>query len=57
MPSYLSMIKVEPGQAAPPMDVLRWWFTLKYNALVASTSAMLSRFAAKACKCSARTSC
>jgi hypothetical protein len=36
VPSYLSMVKVEPGQAAPPMDVLRWWFTLKYDALVAS---------------------
>ncbi len=36
VPSYLSTVRVEPGQAAPPMDVLRWWFTLKYDALVAS---------------------
>jgi Protein of unknown function (DUF1598) len=36
VPSYLDMIKVPPGQAPPPMDVLRWWFTLNYDAVVAS---------------------
>jgi hypothetical protein len=35
VPSYLSMVRVERGET-PPMDVLRWWFTLKYDALVAS---------------------
>ncbi len=36
VPSYLDMIKVPPGQPPPPMDVLRWWFTLNYEAIVAS---------------------
>ena len=36
VPSYLSMVKVERGEPAPSLDVLRWWFTLKYDALVAS---------------------
>lgn len=36
VPSYLSSIKLEKGQAAPPMDVLRWWFTLNYDAINAS---------------------
>ena len=36
VPSYLSTIRLERGEAPPAMDVLRWWFTLKYDALVAS---------------------
>jgi hypothetical protein len=36
VPSYLSMIKVPPGKSPPPMDVLRWWFTLNYDSVVAS---------------------
>jgi hypothetical protein len=36
VPSYLSSIELEKGQAAPPMDVLRWWFTLNYDAILAS---------------------
>ncbi len=35
VPSYLDLIDVPPGQAPPPMDVLRWWFTLHYDAVVA----------------------
>jgi hypothetical protein len=31
--SYLDSIELKPGEAAPPMDVLRWWFTLNYDAL------------------------
>jgi hypothetical protein len=34
VPSYLAMIQVPAGQAPPPMDVLRWWFTLDYSALL-----------------------
>ncbi len=34
--SYLDSVKVPQGQAPPPMDVLRWWFTLDYDALLAS---------------------
>jgi hypothetical protein len=36
VPSYLEMIKVPPGQAPPPMDVLRWWFTLNYQSIVST---------------------
>jgi hypothetical protein len=36
VPSYLDMIELAPGQPPPPMDVLRWWFTLNYDAVVAS---------------------
>src|SRR5690606_34853514 len=36
VPSYLSQIKVAKGQPAPPMGVLRWWFTLNYESLLAT---------------------
>jgi hypothetical protein len=36
VPSYLDLIEVPKGQAAPPLDVLRWWFTLKYDAVQAT---------------------
>ncbi len=36
VPSYLEMIKLPKGQSAPPIDVLRWWFTMKYDAVEAS---------------------
>lgn len=36
VPSYLDLIKVPRGQAPPPMEVLRWWFTLKYEAVRAT---------------------
>ena len=36
VPSYLSMVKVAPGEAPPPLGVLRWWFTLNYDALLTS---------------------
>jgi hypothetical protein len=31
--SYLDSIDVAKGEAPPPMAVLRWWFTLNYEAL------------------------
>jgi hypothetical protein len=34
--SYLASIKLRPGQPAPAMTVLRWWFTLNYDAVRAS---------------------
>jgi hypothetical protein len=34
--SYLKSIKVGPGQPPPPMSVLRWWFTLNYEAVQCS---------------------
>ncbi|HWC88323.1 MAG TPA: DUF1598 domain-containing protein [Pirellulales bacterium] len=36
VPSYLDMIHVKPGEAPPAMDVLRWWFTMNYQAVLAS---------------------
>jgi hypothetical protein len=36
VPSYLSRIRVPAGQAPPPLGVLRWWFALNYQSLVAS---------------------
>ncbi len=31
--SYLQSIHLRPGESPPPMSVLRWWFTLQYDAL------------------------
>ena len=36
VPSYLELIHVPRGQAPPPLDVLRWWFTLKYDVVLAT---------------------
>ena len=36
VPSYLNLIHVPRGQAPPPLDVLRWWFTLKYDVVRAT---------------------
>lgn len=36
VPSYLDLIHVPRGQAPPPLDVLRWWFTLNYDAVRAT---------------------
>jgi len=35
VPSYLDLIEVAKGQSAPPMDVLRWWFVMDYDAVLA----------------------
>ena len=34
--SYLASISLKPGEAPPAMNVLRWWFTLNYDALSAT---------------------
>ncbi|MGD9724234.1 MAG: DUF1598 domain-containing protein [Pirellulales bacterium] len=36
VPSYLSLVSAAAGQAPPPLDVLRWWFTLKYDVVEAT---------------------
>jgi hypothetical protein len=33
---YLESIVVPPGSSPPPLDVLRWWFTLNYDVLKAT---------------------
>jgi hypothetical protein len=32
--SYLDSISLKPGQTPPPMDVLRWWFTMNYRSML-----------------------
>lgn len=34
--SYLNSIHLRPGESPPPMSVLRWWFTLKYDTIARS---------------------
>jgi len=36
VPSYLDLIRVKPGDSPPPVDVLRWWFTMNYEAVTTS---------------------
>ncbi len=31
---YLDLIKIPRGESPPPMSVLRWWFTLNYDAIL-----------------------
>lgn len=35
VPSYLDRLKLAADGSAPPMDVVRWWFTLNYDDIVA----------------------
>ncbi len=34
--SYLATVEIGPDGKLPPMDVLRWWFTLNYDAIYTS---------------------
>jgi hypothetical protein len=34
--SYLNLIQLRPGEKPPAMGVLRWWFSLNYEAVLAS---------------------
>jgi hypothetical protein len=36
VPSYLSMVRLDKNGNPPPMAVLRWWFTLNYDAVHAT---------------------
>ncbi len=36
MKCYLDLIKIPRGESPPPMSVLRWWFTLNYDAVLAA---------------------
>lgn len=33
VPSYLDLVKRTPGAEKRPLDVLRWWFTINYDAI------------------------
>ena len=54
--SYLKSIKVGPGQPPPPMSVLRWWFTLNYDAVLCSQDRLAFALRARASRWKARTS-
>lgn len=41
---YLHLIKLAPGEPPPPMTVLRWWFTLDYDAVLASRDRLAFAF-------------
>ncbi len=44
VPSYLEMLKVPAGQAPPPMNVLRWWFTVNYDSVRTSADRDIYEF-------------
>lgn len=43
VPSYLDLLQAA-GRTAGPMDVLRWWFTMNYDAVVAATDRLAFEF-------------
>jgi hypothetical protein len=48
--SYLNLIEVAPGGAPPELDVLRWWFTVDYDALVTNEQKNAFAFAGQGVK-------
>jgi hypothetical protein len=42
--SYLDRIKLNPDGSLPPMDVVRWWFTLNYDDVVSDADRMVFTF-------------
>ncbi len=44
IPSYLSRVKIGADGTAPPMDVVRWWFTLNYDDVSADASREIFAF-------------
>ncbi len=44
VPSYLDRIQLNPDGTVPPMDVVRWWFTLNYDAVFAAPSKLAFTF-------------
>jgi hypothetical protein len=48
--SYLKLINLAPGQSPPPMTVLRWWFTLNYDAVQMSRDRLAFSFAGQGVK-------
>jgi hypothetical protein len=37
VPGYLDLVRLKPGETPPALDVLRWWFTMNYEAVATST--------------------
>ncbi len=50
IPSYLSRVELQPDGALPPMDVVRWWFTLNYDDVTADENRETFSFAGKGVK-------
>lgn len=44
VPSYLDRVKLKPDGTAPDMDIVRWWFTLNYDDIVANENRTLFSF-------------
>ena len=42
--SYLERIKLNPDGSVPPMDVVRWWFTLNYDDVVSDADRLVFTF-------------
>jgi hypothetical protein len=42
--SYLQRVKLDANGNPPPMDVVRWWFALNYDQLIANESKTLFEF-------------
>jgi hypothetical protein len=48
--SYLDSIKLAKGEAPPTMDVLRWWFTLNYDAVKSTADGNAFAFSGQGAK-------
>lgn len=50
VPSYLELVAQAPGEPAASMDVLRWWFTMDYDAIRESPSGLAFQIAGQGVK-------
>lgn len=50
IPSYLSRVELQPDGTLPPMDVVRWWFTLNYDDVTTDENHETFSFAGKGVK-------
>ena len=44
VPSYLDRLQAVPGDQGQPMDVVRWWFTMNYDELLADRAGRVYTF-------------
>jgi hypothetical protein len=44
VPSFLERIQLTPDGSVPPLDVVRWWFTLNYDDVFADESGLIFTF-------------
>ena len=55
VPSYLERVKLDANGNPPPMDVVRWWFSLNYDQLVSNEKETLFEFRGSGVKVLAET--